>query len=88
MSEQKLDLILNKLDSHENMITQLVNMVAGLKVGQEELKAGQARHEKLLVKLTESQERQDRILEALAARSLDQEIEIKEIKIKSDKEAS
>ncbi|WP_067931245.1 hypothetical protein [Alicyclobacillus kakegawensis] len=78
--DDKLDLILQKLESieamqkqHGDMIAQLIGVVASTNQKVSDLQSD-------IAVLKDGQVRQDKILESLALRSLEQETELRELK--------
>jgi hypothetical protein len=72
----KMDLIIEKLDSQEKMITQLLQIVGATNNKVANLEKVQAQHTELLNQLIDSQENQEYLLNALSVRSAKQDAEI------------
>ncbi|WP_027416498.1 hypothetical protein [Aneurinibacillus terranovensis] len=75
-----LNKIIERLDVQGANIEQLKVDVAHLQGDVTDLKETQKKHDDLLARLVKGQERQDKILESLALRSLEQESELRELK--------
>ncbi|AMA73300.1 MULTISPECIES: hypothetical protein [Aneurinibacillus] len=82
MDETKvlLNKIIERLDVQSATLEQLKMDVAHIQGDVTELKETLQKHDDLLARLIEGQERQDKILESLALRSLEQETELRELK--------
>lgn len=79
----KLDLILSKLDKVDDRLSKVENRLDKLEEKIDKLEALTLDVHKIYGMMTsfkESQDRQDKILEALALRSLEQETDIRELK--------
>ncbi|PWA12061.1 hypothetical protein DCC39_07970 [Pueribacillus theae] len=87
MDNDKLDLILSELknikseqERHSDLLHQLIKTVGATNTKLESTESNVHRLHDELSSLKQGQERQDKILESLAMRSLEQETELRDLK--------